>query len=291
MPGERQPTDAEWDVVLAEFLGETCLSGTNYGKVCTPSTAVGVSKAYGSIFLRNWSSRTLWIKAIWCWTAHAVYWQPQWYLLCEGIAGVLQSANLQGKHVVADKDYDSDHFVWWLDKQGAIDVIPSHRVAKHPRKIDRYIYMEWHLVENLFLKLKAHYRNVPLCFSPLRYLLLSWSRIVWVWRHHLVFNEQIYLQFISYRGFTPETSITSYQNVSIRVVRQIPVVQITRQTKWRKIITKFMCFWLEYWPKQSRMNQHPIGEMYNFSVSTQKKIFKMVNDATDEIFTQKLDEW
>lgn len=58
---------------------------------------------------------------------------------------LLGSFNLQGKHVIADKGYDSDHFVWWLEKQGAIGVIPSHRIAKLPRKIDRYIYMERHL--------------------------------------------------------------------------------------------------------------------------------------------------
>ena len=71
---------------------------------------------------------------------------------------LLEPYDLQGRYVIADKGYDSDSFVEWLKKRRAIVVIPSRRTARHPRKIDRHIYMERHLVENLFLKLKAHRR-------------------------------------------------------------------------------------------------------------------------------------
>ena len=40
----------------------------------------------------------------------------------------------------------------------AIVVIPSRKIAEHPRDIDWHIYKERHLVENLFLKFKAHRR-------------------------------------------------------------------------------------------------------------------------------------
>ena len=65
---------------------------------------------------------------------------------------------LTNKYIIADKGYDSDRFVHWLEKRGAIVVIPSRKTARHPRDIDRHIYMERHLVENLFLKFKAHRR-------------------------------------------------------------------------------------------------------------------------------------
>ena len=71
---------------------------------------------------------------------------------------LLEPYDLQGRYVIADKGYDSDSFVEWLKKRGAIVVIPSRRTARRPRKIDRHIYMERHLVENLFLKLKVHRR-------------------------------------------------------------------------------------------------------------------------------------
>ena len=66
--------------------------------------------------------------------------------------------DLRGKYIIADKGYDSDKFVHWLEERRAIVVIPSRKTAEHPRDIDRHIYMERLLVENLFLKFKAHRR-------------------------------------------------------------------------------------------------------------------------------------
>ena len=71
---------------------------------------------------------------------------------------LLEPFDLRGKFVIADKGYDSDKFVHWLEGHGAVVVIPSRKTAKHPRDIDRHIYMERHLVENLFLKFKTHRR-------------------------------------------------------------------------------------------------------------------------------------
>ena len=90
---------------------------------------------------------------------------PLWLMLSPGnrydiccVWELLEPYDLQGRYVIADKGYDSDSFVEWLKKWGAIVVIPSRRTARHPRSIDRHIYMERHLVENLFLKLKVHRR-------------------------------------------------------------------------------------------------------------------------------------
>lgn len=66
--------------------------------------------------------------------------------------------DLNGKLILADKGYDSDKFVRWLEERGGIAVIPSRIIANHPRKTDWHTYNERHLVENLFLKLKNNRR-------------------------------------------------------------------------------------------------------------------------------------
>ena len=65
---------------------------------------------------------------------------------------LLEPFDLRGKYIIADKGYDSDRFVHRLEERGVIVVIPSRRIAKHPRNIDQHIYMGHHLAENLFLK-------------------------------------------------------------------------------------------------------------------------------------------
>ncbi|WP_413814732.1 transposase [Acutalibacter muris] len=60
--------------------------------------------------------------------------------------------------MLADKGYDSNKFVRWLEERGGIVVIPSCIIAKRPRKTDWHTYKECHLVGNLFLKLKNNRR-------------------------------------------------------------------------------------------------------------------------------------
>lgn len=71
---------------------------------------------------------------------------------------MLEPFDLKGKLILADKGYDSDKFVHWVEERGGIVLIPSRTTAKHPRKTDWHIYKERHLVENLFLKLKSNRR-------------------------------------------------------------------------------------------------------------------------------------
>ena len=71
---------------------------------------------------------------------------------------LLEPFDLNGKLILADKGYDSDKFVRWLEERGGVSVIPSRIIAKHPRKTDWHTYKERHLVENLFLKLKNNRR-------------------------------------------------------------------------------------------------------------------------------------
>ena len=82
----------------------------------------------------------------------------------------MEPFDLNGKLILADKGYDSDKFVHWLEQRGGIVVIPSCIIAKHPRKTDWLTCKERHLVENLFLKLKnnrrfaTRYEKKAICF-------------------------------------------------------------------------------------------------------------------------------
>ena len=71
---------------------------------------------------------------------------------------LLEPFDLRGRLILADKGYDSDKFVRWVEERGGIVVIPSRVNAKHPRHTDWHTYKERHLVENLFLKLKNNRR-------------------------------------------------------------------------------------------------------------------------------------
>lgn len=71
---------------------------------------------------------------------------------------LLSSFDLCGKLILADRGYDSNKFVNWIESRRGIAVIPSRSTAKIPRDIDWSIYNERHLVENLFLKLKNNRR-------------------------------------------------------------------------------------------------------------------------------------
>jgi len=71
---------------------------------------------------------------------------------------LLEPFDLRGKLILADKGYDSDKFVRWVEERGGIVVIPSRVNAKRPRHTDWHTYKERHLVENLFLKLKNNRR-------------------------------------------------------------------------------------------------------------------------------------
>ena len=71
---------------------------------------------------------------------------------------LLEPFDLSGRLILADKGYDSDKFVHWIEERGGSVVIPSRICAKRPRNTDWHTYKERHLVENLFLKLKNNRR-------------------------------------------------------------------------------------------------------------------------------------
>jgi transposase len=87
---------------------------------------------------------------------------PTGFHLTPGQSHDLEGANVllrvtPGQIVIADKGYDAQAWVVQplLDK-GKEVFIPSRSTSKGPRKYDRYLYKERHLVENFFARLKQY---------------------------------------------------------------------------------------------------------------------------------------
>jgi transposase len=61
--------------------------------------------------------------------------------------------------VIADKGYDSDPILDFIQRQGAVAVIPPKSNRKAPREYDRELYKQRNLIERAFNKLK-HWRRI-----------------------------------------------------------------------------------------------------------------------------------
>ncbi len=58
------------------------------------------------------------------------------------------------EYVLADKGYDSQSIVEFIEISGAEAVIPPRKNRKEQRVYDKHLYKVRHLVENAFLRLK-----------------------------------------------------------------------------------------------------------------------------------------
>jgi transposase len=78
------------------------------------------------------------------------------------VADITQAeALIKGYHpdfVTADKGYDADHFIEWIESQGAEPVIPPKSNRRNQRYYDRHLYRERHLVECMVNKIKQYRR-------------------------------------------------------------------------------------------------------------------------------------
>lgn len=120
--------------------------------------AVGVSKAYGSMFLRNWLLRTLWMKAIWYWTAP----RSKSTNMTVGLKMGRWSPWTQSGRIEHKGSCGSGR-TWQPSAAHAVCWQPH---CPSPQRASMFFAL------------------------TLLAAILIW--IVWVWRHHLVFSEQIY---------------------------------------------------------------------------------------------------
>jgi transposase len=67
--------------------------------------------------------------------------------------------SIKAEGVIGDKGYDSDQILNFIQRQGAIAVIPPKSNRKAPREYDRELYKQRNLIERTFNKLK-HWRRI-----------------------------------------------------------------------------------------------------------------------------------
>lgn len=74
------------------------------------------------------------------------------------VADCTQACNLiegiDAEYVMADKGYDSDAIVEYIEENDMVAVIPPRKNRKVQREYDKYLYRLRHLVENAFMELK-----------------------------------------------------------------------------------------------------------------------------------------
>lgn len=117
-----------------------------------------------------------------CTKIHAAvdaYGYPVYIMLSEGQRNdinfaipVLEHINIEGSDVLADRGYDSYELIDYIHGRGGEPTIPSKRNAKFQRRCDWWLYKERHLVEKLFLKLKA-YRRIATRYDKLPFTYLE----------------------------------------------------------------------------------------------------------------------
>lgn len=79
---------------------------------------------------------------------------------------MLKQMDLTKKQVLADRAYDTNQILHLLEQRSATPVIPSKKNRRKPRKWDKEIYKERHLIECFFNKVK-HYRRLATRFDKL----------------------------------------------------------------------------------------------------------------------------
>ena len=118
------------------------------------------------------------------------YGYPLYIMLSEGqrndinyAVPVLEHINLKGSSVLADRGYDSNKLIDYVYSRGGEPTIPSRKNAKFQRHCDWWLYKERHLVEKLFLKLKA-YRRIATRYDKLASTYLGFiyiaSILIWL---------------------------------------------------------------------------------------------------------------
>ena len=107
---------------------------------------------------------------------------------------LLEQIDIEGSHVLADRGYDSSHLIDYIYDHGGEPTIPSRKGEKFERRCDWWLYKERHLVEKLFLKLKA-YRRIATRYDKLACTYLGFlciaSILIWL---NLNFQPEIALK-------------------------------------------------------------------------------------------------
>ena len=86
-------------------------------------------------------------------------------------------------YVLADREYDSEKIIDFIESLGSRPIIPQRRNSKQCRIYDRHMYKERHLIECFFNKIKQ-YRRVATRYEKLsnnfRSMVLLASIMIWI---------------------------------------------------------------------------------------------------------------
>lgn len=90
--------------------------------------------------------------------------------------------NLPGQAVMADKGYDTDHFVATIEAAGAQAVIPPRSNRLTQRDFDRHLYRDRNLIERFFARIR-HLRRIATRYDKLAKSFLSFVHLActFVW--------------------------------------------------------------------------------------------------------------
>ncbi|MFN0221974.1 MULTISPECIES: IS5 family transposase [Paenibacillus] len=96
---------------------------------------------------------------------------------------ILQSLDVEGKNVMADRGYDTNKIIALLEEKQAHVVIPSRKNRTVQRDTDWWLFKERHLVECLFNKLK-HNRRLATRYDKLSCTFIAFlklaSTMIWL---------------------------------------------------------------------------------------------------------------
>ena len=76
-------------------------------------------------------------------------------------------ANEQTDYVIADRGYDSDEIVDYVEQMNACPVIPPRSNRVKQRSYDRFLYKDRNLIERLFNRLKQ-FRRIAVRFEKIK---------------------------------------------------------------------------------------------------------------------------
>ena len=100
----------------------------------------------------------------------------------EALVAPYLEAPYEVEAIIADKGYDSNAFVAFVEAKEAEAVIPSRRNRKEQREIDENLYADRNKVERFFNRLK-HYRRIATRYEKTarNYLSMVYLASAMVW--------------------------------------------------------------------------------------------------------------
>jgi len=103
---------------------------------------------------------------------------------CSEAIGLIEKS--KNANIIADKGYDSDEIVNYIQAKGKIAVIPSRINRKQQIKIDLTVYKMRNQVERLFGRLKQ-FRRIATRFekSLLNYASVVFFACAWMWLNQM----------------------------------------------------------------------------------------------------------